>query len=179
MKINFYVGPRQSGKTQRALERYSEEPESSVLFVHNSKNATMLKDVMNKMGIENPVIRSAEQLGSLKEATSIPNPRLKDKKIIICDEYLFWGERAKARFFEFLQNHPNVETVVVYTSLDKFYDLKPSTEIEKYVYEKSIQEDPYNLIYKSDKIIPMAFTYYMWNRDSHIDDRVLEVSRLK
>ena len=180
--IIFYAGPRQSGKTQRALERYSENPESSILFVHNSKHAHMLKDIMNQMGIENPVIRSAENLGSIREVSSIPNPRLKDKSVVICDEYLFWNERSKSGFYDFLKNHPNIENVIIYTSLDKFYDLCPSTDIEKYLFQKSIQEEPYNLIYSADKMITMASTY-TFNRagdDHHIDDnRILTQSRLK
>jgi thymidine kinase len=178
MKINFYIGPRQSGKTQRALERYSENPESSVLFVHNSRSAAHLKDIMFQMGIENPIIRSAEHLGSIKDAATIPNPRLKDKNTIICDEYLFWSERSKAAFLDFLSTHTNVENVLIFTSLDRFYDLAPKTEVEKYVFQKSKQEDPYNLIFQADVIIQMAATYDK-HREMRQDDRVLIASRLK
>jgi hypothetical protein len=179
MKITFYVGPRQSGKTQRSLERYSENPESTVLFVHDSRNSARLKDIMNRMGIENPVIRSAEQMGSVKEIMSVPNPRLKDKTHVICDEYLFWSERSRIAFLSFLQSHSNIEEVIVFSSLDKFYDLSPKTEIEKYLFEKSKKEDYSNLIYRADVIIKMPETYNQFRVKRLDEEDTLTASRFK
>ena len=109
----FFIQPRQSGKTSKALYEYFKDPENSFLIVKNVERVKNRLININKSLLNN--IINSNQL----------TKRIKNKFVntIIIDDYLFFSPKEKKELYELI-NKSYYKDIVIISSADKIYDKK-------------------------------------------------------
>ncbi len=107
MKKYFFIQPRQSGKTTKALDIYRKSPNDSLFITYKADFANELCKKVN---------------GNPKNFIS--SMKIKDKtvgyKFIILDEYMFF--KNKEEVYENIVKMIDVETIYIYSTSNKQYN---------------------------------------------------------
>lgn len=115
MKKYFFLEPRQTGKTTKAIFEFLKEPDTTLFVTHNNE---MVKHVQGLSGIRRNIC-TAEQF--------IQPDFTRSKKIykVIMDEYLFFNKKEKVyNKFSSCPSLSDVKELLIYSTSDKIYDRK-------------------------------------------------------
>jgi len=102
----FYLQPRQSGKTDKAVYEYLKDKDNTLLVVHNNENTKRFKSINSN--IKNVILEK-----DLKESIE-----KKQFKTIILDEYLSYKNKKKV--YEIV-NSTSVSNIYIISSPNKVY----------------------------------------------------------
>ena len=114
MYIDFFIMPRQSGKTTLAIKEFMENPDDNVLFVENQNYVRSIVGIINDMGFK----LTATQLNNIVSSTK----RLQGKrpKKIIFDEYSLLNKLEKIAVKNFV--YILKASVTIFTTIDNNYN---------------------------------------------------------
>lgn len=118
MKKTFYIQPRQTGKTTKAVKEFLESPDENLLLVHNKHRANDLEKKYN--------INHKNIIGYVGE--HIFHGRQINKLLI--DEYLFFKDFQK--LYRIITENSFYNEIKVYSTSNKKYDKRLLNIIKKY-----------------------------------------------
>jgi hypothetical protein len=119
MNKYFFIEPRQTGKTTRAVYEFLKEPETTLFVTYNMGGVKHIRELLGKQyqyRFEQNICTS-EQF--------IQGEFLRGKRFtkVILDEYLFFNKKDK--FYKHFYSFPTVENVkelLIYSTSNKIYD---------------------------------------------------------
>lgn len=158
MKKIIYIGNRQVGKSTMAINRFSEDPENSLLITKDQNHVSNLEKILNKkFNIFSNNIISSEYGG------------IKGKRIdtIILDEFFYWNEENAIKIFEVIQSVISFGgTIIIYTSMnaDAFINLRQELFLEQlYLADWKIKKINGGHIQKEKEIVSWLFKKNKFN----------------
>jgi len=142
MDINFYIQPRQTGKTTKATNKYIQKLEKgeSVLFLvmNNITKRNVLKEV-NIFGQVSNIVSIEDFLKNMSY------PKVQN---LILDEWLYWDKNDRRKLVHLIKNTLEIDKVYVYTTSRKTYSRKMFNFCKDF---KSKEGDRFSLIEKFEK----------------------------
>lgn len=162
MNKYFFINPRYSGKTSKAIYEYLKSPEDTLYVCHNKQTAKEICKSIN--GISKNFISCKEFETFTLWGTYINN--------IIFDEYLFFSNKEKV-YNKFIQCIIyKIQNLYIFSTSNILYDFDLLSQIKSLKKEKVLNYDSISVLEKlyTNKIISQYLNNFLTDKDIKIID---------